>query len=444
MAQAPREQWNSRLGFVLAAVGSAVGLGNMWRFSYLAAENGGAAFVLLYIAMTVLIGMPILLGELVIGRGSGKSPIAALTHFGGPRWRPLGALFVATGFLILAYYSVISGWTVRYALLGLLQGFAGDSGARFEAISTGPKAVFWHLLFMGATVGIVMSGVRGGIERVALVLMPALALIIVGLAIYAATLDGAGPGYAYYLQADFSALGNFAIWKEAAGQAFFSLSLGMGAILTFASYLPRDTHLPNSATLIAVSDFGVAFVAGLVVFPLLFAIGLQEQVGESTIGALFITLPGAFAEMGVAGRVVGVFFFSALLVGALTSAISLLEVVVASLIDALGWERHHSAFLVGASIALLGMPAALDLEVLGAMDAIAGNFLLVVGGLALAIFVGWVMSDPIGEVATGAEGVPWFPVWRILLRFVAPILLAAVIAFSVGGVADSIASLASG
>ena len=165
MAQAAREHWGSRRGFVLAAVGSAVGLGNMWRFSYLTAENGGAAFVLLYIAITLLIGLPVLLAELMIGRGSGRSPVAALVHYGGRAWAPLGLVFVACGFLILAYYSVISGWTLRYALEAVTIGFPGDAKAHFDAISTGPAAIGWHLLFMGITGAVVLGGIRRGIER---------------------------------------------------------------------------------------------------------------------------------------------------------------------------------------------------------------------------------------------------------------------------------------
>ncbi len=423
MAGAAREQWSTRLGFVLAAVGSAVGLGNMWRFSYLTAENGGAAFVLLYVAMTLLVGLPVLLAELVIGRGARRSPIEALGHYGGPRWRVLGFLFVAAGLLILAYYSVIAGWTVRYALVGLLTGFDGDAGERFGQLATGPRALFWHLLFMALTAGLVLGGVRRGIERTSLVLMPLLFLLVVGLALYAATLPGAGEGYRYYFQPSFRELLDVRVLRDAAGQAFFSLSLGMGAMLTYASYLSRDTHLPNESLVIAGADFAVAFVAGLVVFPLLFAFGLQGEVGESTVGALFITLPHAFAEMGGAGRVVGVLFFVALVVGALTSAISLFEVVVSSLMDVAEFERAHAALLLGAIVALLGIPPASDLDVLGAMDTLAGNVLLLVGGLGLSVFVGWRMEDPVAEAAAGASGIRWFGLWRGLLRFAVPAVL---------------------
>jgi NSS family neurotransmitter:Na+ symporter len=442
MSGATREHWGSRLGFVMAAVGSAVGLGNMWRFSYLTAEHGGAAFVLLYLAMTAVVGLPLMLAELAVGRGAARSPVQALAHFGGPAWRPLGWLFVASGFLILAYYSVIAGWTLRYALLGIAGGFAGDAAARFGELATGLDAVAWHALFMALTIGVVAGGVKGGIERANLVLMPLLFVILVGLALYAASLDGASRGYRYYLlRTDFAEVLSISVLCQAAGQAFFSLSLGMGAMLTYASYLDREHHLPNESLQIVGSDFTIAFVAGLVVFPLIFALGLEGAVGDSTIGALFITLPTAFAGMGGAGRVAGILFFLALLVGALTSAISLLEQVVATAMDVLGWPRRRAAVRLGVAIGVLGVPAALHLGVLGLMDQLAGNVFLVVGALALCIFVGWVMEDPVAEVRVGAPGIRWFFLWRGLLRFVAPPVLAVVLVYSARDLLGAIAAL---
>ncbi len=431
MAVAPREHFSSRAGFVLAAVGSAVGLGNMWRFSYLTAENGGAAFVVLYLAITLLVGLPVLLAELVVGRGAQESPIRALAHFGGPAWKPLGLVFVAAGFLILSYYGVIAGWTVRYAGIAIFSGFDGESAARFGEIATGWDAVGFQALFMVVTIWIVAGGVKGGIERAAMLLMPALFVIVCGLAVYAATLEGAAEGYRYYFETDFSKLADPAVIKDAAGQAFFSLSLGMGAMLTFASYLGRDNHLPNESLVIAGADVGIAFVAGLVVFPMIFALGLSDAVGASTVGALFITLPQAFAEMGAVGRVVGLLFFAALIVGALTSAISLLEVVTATVVDGLGWTRPKAAWLVGGVITVLGLPSAWSTDFLGLVDSIANNLFLLGGGFALAIFVGWVMKDPIAEVRAGTHGVRWFFAWRALLRFVVPAVLAFVLWFAV-------------
>ena len=274
-----REQWNSKAGFVLAAVGSAVGLGNMWRFSYMTAESGGAAFVALYLGFTVLVGLPIMLAELTIGRGSGKSPIQALAHFGreapgGQAWKVLGGVFVVAGFVIISYYGVIAGWTLRYAGQALF-GFGSDAGAHFGEVSEGWDAFFFHLAFMAITIAIVVRGVSTGIERVSLVAMPALFVLMVGIALYAATLPGASAGYAYYLNADFANVLSTQVVVDAAGQAFFSLSLGMGAMLTYASYLRRDNDLPAESGVIAGADFGVAFLAGLMVFPLIFALGLH-------------------------------------------------------------------------------------------------------------------------------------------------------------------------
>ena len=390
-----REQWSTRFGFLLAAVGSAVGLGNMWRFSYLASEHGGAAFLLLYVALTLLVGLPVLLAELTVGRGAGKGPIQALVHFGGRRWSVLGWFFVVGAALVLSYYSVIAGWTLRYALEALLVGFASDAGARFGEISTGGPAIAWHVAFMAVTVGVVMGGIRSGIERASLLLLPLLFLLLLGIALYASTLEGASAGYARYLTIEFDEVLSLEVFRQAAGQAFFSLGIGVGVMMTYASYLSRQDHLPNESLAIAGADFAVAFAAGLVVFPVIFALGLQGQVGESAVGALFITLPEAFATMGGAGRIVGALFFVALAVAAVTSAISILEVLVTSAIDGLGVSRRAAAWAAAGAVAVLGIPSALDLDILGLLDQVAGTLLLVAGGLATAVLVGWIMDDPL-------------------------------------------------
>jgi len=441
MAVAVREHWSSRSGFVLAAIGSAVGLGNMWRFSYLTAEHGGAAFVVLYLAITALVGLPVMLAELVVGRGSQKSPIQALQHFGGPAWKSLGFVFVAAGFLILAYYGVISGWTLRYAATALFTGFGTDVADEFMDIAQGRDAFALHVVFMIATIAVVAGGVKRGIERTAMILMPVLFLLVCGLALYATTLDGGAPGYRYYLQTDFREILSSDVLTQAAGQAFFSLSLGMGAMLTFGSYLGRDNNLPDESLIIAGADVGIAFIAGLVVFPLIFALGLSERVEESTVGALFITLPQAFAGMGAVGRLVGTLFFASLVVGALTSAISLLEVVVSSAIDGLGWQRRRAAWVMGGLITVLGAPAAWNIDFLGVMDQVANNLFLLGGGLALSLFVGWAMKDPIAEVSVGAEGTRWFFLWRTLLRFVVPSILLVVLYDAVPKTFTSVANL---
>jgi NSS family neurotransmitter:Na+ symporter len=401
----------------------------MWRFSYLAAENGGAAFVILYLLTTLVVGLPVLLAELVLGRGSQKSPIEALVHYGGRAWKPLGWVFVTAGFLILSYYAVIAGWALRYGLAAIASGFDPDAAERFGEVASGWDAFGYHVAFMAFTVFVVIGGVSRGIERTSVVLMPMLFALVVGLALYAATLDGASAGYAYYLGADFSKLLSLDVLKDATGQAFFSLSLGMGAMLTFASYLGRDVNLPRAAAIIAGADIAIAFVAGLVVFPMIFALNLSADVSASSVGALFITLPKAFAEMGSVGRGVGILFFAALIVGALTSAISLLEVVVSSAIDVLGWSRRQAGILLGIAVTVLGAPSAWSTNVLGAIDQVANNILLLGGGFALSIFVGWVMAGPVDEVSEGAAGVAWFGIWRNLLRYAVPAFLLFVLVY---------------
>jgi NSS family neurotransmitter:Na+ symporter len=429
MQQSARENWGTKLGFILAAVGSAVGLGNMWRFPYITADRGGAAFVLLYVIMVLVLGVPVMMAEFAIGRRTRLSPIGAMREASSTRggWGLLGYLFVATGFLILAYYSVIAGWTMRYALEAFFGGFTVNPADHFGDVASGTSALMYHLMFMAITISVVAGGVKGGIERASLVLMPLLFLLVVGLAVWAATLSGAGPGYRFYLHTDLHRLLSLETLREAAGQAFFSLSLGMGAMLTYASYLSKEENLPGSAAIISLSDFGVAFFAGLVVFPVIFALSLQQDIGASTIGALFISLPRAFNEMGGIGRFVGLLFFVALFVGALTSAISLLEVVTSSLIDNWSVTRPRAALGAGLVITAIGIPSAYSLDVLGLFDQVAGNFLLVVGGFLLAIFVGWRFADPIGEPARGFRGRGLLSGWLWVLRIVVPIILAFVL-----------------
>ncbi len=422
-----REGWGTRTGFILAAVGSAVGLGNMWRFPYAAADKGGAAFVILYIAMVFLIGVPIMLSEFVVGRRTRLSPIGALQKAGGRRWASLGYLYVFIGCMILAYYSVIAGWTMRYTFEAVLSGFAAEPGAYFERTTTGIGAVLYHIGFMGLVISIVIGGIKRGIERVSLVLMPVLFIIVIGLALYAATLSGATQGYGFYLKPNIGELLSISTLSAAAAQAFFSLSLGMGAMLTYASYLKRQENLPSAAVAVSISDFAVAFFAGLVVFPVIFAFGLQSQVGESTLGALFISLPRAFVEMGGGGRIVGLLFFSALFVGALTSGISLLEVVTSSLIDTWKLDRTVAALGAGSIIMVFGIPSAYNQDILGLFDAIAGEFLLAIGAFFLAIFVGYRMKDPRKEVRDGFNHEGLINGWFWLVRVLAPIVLLIVI-----------------
>ena len=421
-----RERFGTRTGFVLAAVGSAVGLGNMWRFPYQTAEGGGAAFLVAYVCMAFLIGVPMMLAEFAVGRRARQSAIGALRSVGGGRWAAVGLVFLVTSTVIFAYLSVITGWALRYALDGLTTGFHADAASRYAAIASGPSAVVFHLVSIGATVGIVAFGVRKGIERASMLLMPLLFILLIGLAIWAATLPGAAEGYRFYLSPSLNELLNPVVLQGAAAHAFYSLSVGMGIMVTYSSYLSSSTNLGRESAVIALSDFSVAFIAGLVVFPIVFGLGLSEDVGESTLGVLFISLPTAFAQMEALGRVVGTLFFIAVIVAAITSAVSLLEVATSILIDERGWTRRRATLTSGLVVAAIGIVPALSLGALGIMDQVAAELLTVLGVLAMAVIAGWVMKNPEEELRIGAS--PAFerliPVARFLIRYVSPPLLA--------------------
>ena len=422
----PRELFGSRAGFVMAAVGSAVGPGNMWRFSYRTAEGGGAAFVLLYLGMTLLIGVPMMMAEFGVGRRARLSSVGALRAIGGPAWVPLGYLLVLTSLLIVAYVSVITGWTIRYALDGIVTGYSATPGARYAEVSVGSSAILYHILIMGVTTGIVLLGVKKGIARASLVLMPILFLILIALAVWAATLEGAGPGYAFYLTPSVSSLMDPLVIQGAASQAFFSLSVGMGIMLTYGSYLSGRENLGREALIVSMADFVVAFVAGLVVFPVIFALGLTGDMTESTIGTLFISLPGAFREMGGIGRVVGVSFFVALALASITSTVSLLEVVAAVGMDEFKLTRRTAALLAGTLAAGIGVFAAISGDVFGVLDKIAGEFFVIVGVLGMSLFFGWRITDPARHVSEGASPLiaRALPTLVFVIRYLIPPVLA--------------------
>jgi NSS family neurotransmitter:Na+ symporter len=430
--QAPRREFfASGLGFVLAAAGSAVGLGNMWRFSYLAAEGGGAAFVLLYLLMTFLIGVPVMAMEFAIGRSSRSSPIGAVRQIGGRGWGLLGYLLVLTPIIILAYFSVIAGWALHYAV-DALQSFSAAPSDRFAAISTGAPAITYHLILMSATILVVIFGVRKGIERAALVLMPVLFSILIGLALWASTLPGAGQGYSFYLQPSIEALLNPTVFRQAASQAFLSLSVGMGVMITYASYLSKEEGLTKNAMIVSLADFSVAFIAGLVVFPIIFALGIQEEISNSTVGTLFISIPHALQQMGPLGQGVGLAFFLALAVAGLTSSVSLLEVGVASIIDGFGISRKSATLIAGIGAAIVGIFPAMSQDVLGDMDKISGELLVIFGALGMALLGGWVMKDPKAELSAGAPPLirRWIPILLFLVRYIVPVFLLIVLVMS--------------
>ncbi len=419
-----RETWATRVGFILAAVGSAVGLGNIWRFPFITGQEGGSAFLLVYLLFIVLIGFPAILVEFVIGRRTKLNPVGALRELGSGVWRHVGWLFVITGFIILSYYSVVAGWFLRYTLIGITDGYAAGAGspeaaeALFGSVATGLDSLLFHAIFMAVVIGIIAAGVRSGIELAVKVMVPAILVLLVGLAAYGFTLDASSQAYAYYLSPDFDVIAEnwTSILPAAAGQAFFTLSLGMGVMITYASYLGEDRNLAEDAGIIVGLDTLIAVIVGFVVFPFLFAAGLTP--GDGGAGEIFVSLTAAFAEIP-AGRVIGIVFFGMVGIAALSSAISILEVVTSYLIDERDIDRVPAAAGVGVAIFLLGLPVTVDLVFLDLLDQFADGVLLVLGALLLSIFVGWVVPELARDELTkgigdlGSLGPAWIWVVRI-------------------------------
>ena len=426
-----RETWATRLGFILAAVGSAVGLGNIWRFPFLTGESGGAAFLLVYLVLVGLVGLPVLLVEFTIGRRSNRNPIGAFGELGHPGWTFAGAIGALAGFIILSYYSVVGGWVIQYVVAGVTGGFGADAETFFLATASGANAVGYHALFMALVAGIVSLGIRNGLERAATVLVPTVVILLVGLAAYGSTLSGAGAAYAYFLSPALDTLASDAVdvLPAAAGQAFFTLSLGMGVMLTYASYLGEDRNLLVDSGIIVAIDTLIAVLAGLVVFPFLFTQGIDP--GEGGAGAIFISLAAAFNQLP-AGALIGTVFFVMLLLAALSSAFSIFEVIVSFVIDTFEIGRVPASIALAVVIFALGIPTALDLTYLDAYDLFANNILLILGGLLLSLFVGWVYAaESRAELRKGRVDAGFTRFWLLSVRYVVPVVLAITLALAV-------------
>jgi NSS family neurotransmitter:Na+ symporter len=444
-----RGQFGSSLGFILAAAGSAVGLGNIWRFPYLTAENGGGAFVFVYILCVLLIGLPLLFNEIALGRKSGKNPIGAIRETGGNRfWQLAGVMCVLVCFFVLSYYSVIAGWTVGYIFTEVI-----NIPVDFEEFVETPMYVIpLTFLFILMTILIVLGGVSGGIEKASKVLMPMLFIIVIFIAGRSVTLDGASAGIEYYLNPDFSKI-NSKVVLQALGQAFFSMSVGWGLMITFGSYLKKESNIIQASTWIAGMDTAVALFGGLMVFPALFALLSPEYLTQGP-GLVFNVLPKVFDQMP-GGNLIGGLFFVLLMVAALTSTISMLEVPVAYLIDDRKWNRKKATWTVGIAAMVLSVPSALssiegnvfaDLRLnflgnplngfFGIMDFIFGTFAVIVICLMLALYTGWAkkITDFADELALGA---PKFKgtfrtAWIFFIKWVCPIIIGLVILDLIG------------
>jgi len=435
--------WTTRLAFILAATGSAVGLGNIWRFPYTAGEYGGGAFVLIYLLCVAVIGIPIMMAEIMIGRRGRQSPINTMRTLAQregkhPAWQLLGWMGIVTGLLILSFYSVIAGWTIAYTVRSATGVFLNIDTAGAEAIfgtltGDAERLLAWHTIFIVMCVFVIAYGVAGGLEKAVRFLMPTLFLLLLLLVIYSFSTGNFAQATDYLFTPDFSKLSAAAI-LSAMGQAFFSLSLGMGAIMIYGSYLHSEASISSNSLIIAGMDSLVAILAGLAIFPIVFANGMQPEQGS---GLVFKVLPIAFGSMP-GGVLFSTLFFMLLVFAAWTSAISLLEPVVAWLMENLGLSRARAAMLAGVSVWLLGIACLLSLNewsditifgkgFLDLFDFLPANILLPLGGLLIAVFSGWVLSRAVSvdELAMGEEGLA-YRLWRMLIRYVAPLAVAVV------------------
>ncbi len=361
---ASRGNFSGRLGFIAAAAGSAVGLGNIWRFPYETGENGGAAFLLIYLICMVLIGFPVMVGEISIGRNTQLNAFGAYKKIGGAKWGLLGYWGIISAVMFLSVYNVIAGWAFAY-FVQMINGTlitTENFGNHFTSqISDVTDLFFYSLGFMALTAVIVSRGVKKGIESASRVLMPALFIMLIGLIMYSFTLDNAMEGIKFYLIPDLSKVTLSTIYN-ALGQAFFSLSLGMAALVTFGSYISKKENIVTSAALVTVTDTSVAFLAGLLIFPLVFSQGLSPSAGP---GLVFVVLPGIFASLGVLGPIIGATFFLLLCFAALTSTISLLEIPVSYLVDEKGYSRKKVVIFTATLVFIIGIPSMLSY---GAVD----------------------------------------------------------------------------
>ena len=439
-----RDSFGSRFGALVAMAGSAVGLGNLWRFPYLVGENGGAAFIIIYILLSFVICLPIFISEFVIGRRSQKNAFAAFRDLsGGSAWRWVGLFTIIVPLIVLSYYSVIGGWSVEYLLKSLTFSFTGEaSQSVFHSMFTDFVSSTWapliaHTAFLLVTTLIVIVGIKDGIEKFSKVMMPLLFFMVVAIAIYSMTLPGASAGLDYLFNPDFSKITGKAL-AAALGQAFFSLSLGFGTIMTYASYVSKKENIMFQSAATAVSDLMFAMIAGMAIMPAVFAFGLNPQSGP---GLVFETLPFVFGQMP-AGGVVAILFFLALLVAALTSSISMLEVAVAYLVEEKKFSRLWACVVLFAVCWVVGAVCSLsfgplsDIKIDGGnifdfFDNLSSNILMTLGSLLTVLFVGWRLkkTDVYDEFTNGGTlsrnaklfGVLWF-----LIRYVCPLAIAAI------------------
>lgn len=442
-----RDSFTGRIGIIAAVAGSAVGLGNIWKFPYITGVFGGGAFVLVYLICIVIIGLPVMLSEFTIGRKAQRNAVGSFKKLApGKPWFLTGIMGIAAAFMILAFYGVVAGWTLEYLGKAVLNSFAGKNPADLEGmfggfISQVIRPIFWQFVFMGLTCWIVLAGIKGGIEKASKILMPVLLLIIVILDIRAITLPGAGEGLSFLFKPDFSKLSAEGV-LSALGHAFFSLSLGMGTLITYSSYMGKNENLGSMAIQCTIADTVIALLAGVAIFPAVFAFGIEPGAGP---GLVFITLPNVFQQMP-GGYIFSLLFFLLLAVAALTSSISILEVVVAYFSEELKIARRNATIMATIAITIVGIPCSLSMgamskvQFLGKtffdwLDYIAANILLPIGGLLIVAFVGWYLGyDKTKEEITNAGKLKaaYLPLFLFLAKFIAPLVIAIVFLHGLG------------
>ena len=433
-------QWGSRVGFIMAAVGSAVGLGNIWKFPYMVGESGGSAFVLAYLVCIALIGFPILIAEWMIGRRGQRNPMdsyatVAASEGRSRNWAIVGVVGILGAFLILSFYSVIGGWALNYMTKLASGNFNGLDGAGVEGVfntmlASPTTLTIWHTIFMAITAGIVALGVTGGIERAAKVMIPLLALILLVIVGYNVVNGGFAEAVNYLFTPDMNKLfgeGSSDIYLSALGHAFFTLSLGMGIMVTYGSYLGKDISLLSMARTVVILDTVIALAAGLAIFPIIFSHGMDPAAGP---GLIFVSLPIAFGSM-TAGAVLGALFFLLITFAALTSSISLIEPSIEFLEERTSMSRITAVMVASFAIWLLGIAALLSFNmwsevmifgnnIFDFLDKLTSKFMLPIAGLAAIVFAGWVMNQESVRQELGLSGGSW-SLWQIIAKFVAPI-----------------------
>ena len=441
-----RVNFGSKIGVILATAGSAVGLGNIWRFPYMTGENGGAAFIIIYILCVIVLGIPCMIGEFIIGRHGASNTARAYTRLAkGTRWKWIGYLEVLTGFLITGYYAVVSGWCLNYiyaALMGELKGYPAFITAYFEAFSNDPiRPVVWTIIIFGITHFVIVHGVRNGIEKASKLMMPTLFVLLLVIVVAACLLPGASKGMDFLLKPDFSKLTGD-VFLGALGQCFYSLSIAMGCLCTYASYFSRQTNISKAAVQIGLIDLLVAVLAGLMIFPAAFSVGISPDSGPSLI---FITLPNvfnqAFSGFPIIGWLVALMFYALLSLAALTSLISLHEVNTAFFYEELHISRKTGAWIVTVACCLIGAVCSVSIgqkahmsvfgmDLFELFDFVTGQLMLPICGMLMCLFMGWYVPKQIIKDELTNWGTLRFSCYHLFIfamRFVCPLCILAIV-----------------